>query len=72
VVPVIGLLDLGGNVLLAVATTKGLVGVVSVLTSLYPVVTVALAQLLLGERMSRIQAAGVAAAFAGVALIALG
>ena len=71
-VPVIGLLDLVGNVLLAVATTEGLVGVVSVLTSLYPVVTVALAQALLGERMSRLQTAGVAAAFAGVILIALG
>lgn len=71
-VPVIGLLDLAGNILLAVATTKGLVGVVSVLTSLYPVVTVALAQLLLRERMSQVQVVGVAAAFAGVVLIAAG
>jgi drug/metabolite transporter (DMT)-like permease len=70
--PLIGLLDLTGNVLLAVATTKGVVGVVAVLTSLYPVVTVALAQAVLGERMTPVQAGGVVAAFAGVTLIALG
>ena len=68
----IGLLDVLGNVLLAVATTKGVVGVVAVLTSLYPVVTVALAQAVLGERMTAVQAAGVVAAFTGVGLIALG
>lgn len=70
--PLVGLLDLVGNVLLAVATTKGVVGVVAVLTSLYPVVTVALARVVLRERMTTIQAAGVCAAFAGVTLIALG
>ena len=70
--PLVGLLDLAGNVLLALATTKGVVGVVAVLTSLYPVVTVALAQAVLGERMTRLQAGGVLAAFAGVGLIALG
>ncbi|MBA2615268.1 MAG: DMT family transporter [Actinobacteria bacterium] len=70
--PVVGVLDLAGNVLLAVATTKGAVGVVAVLTSLYPVVTVALARLVLHERMTAVQAAGVGAAFAGVALITLG
>ena len=70
--PVVGLLDLAGNLLLAVATTKGVVGVVAVLTSLYPVVTVALAQAVLGERMTLLQAGGVVTAFGGVALIALG
>jgi len=72
ILPVVGVLDLAGNVLLAVATTKGAVGVVAVLTSLYPVVTVALARLVLHERMTAVQAAGVGAAFAGVALITLG
>jgi drug/metabolite transporter (DMT)-like permease len=69
---VIGLLDVAATTLFAVATTEGLVGVVSVLSSLYPVVTVALARAFLGERLSRAQAAGVAAAFAGIALIAAG
>jgi drug/metabolite transporter (DMT)-like permease len=68
----IGVLDLTATALFAVSTTKGLVGVVSVLSSLYPVVTVALARALLGERLSTVQAAGVATAFAGVALIAMG
>ena len=70
--PLVGVLDLAGNVFLAVATTKGLVGVVAVLTSLYPVVTVALARAFLDERMTGVQAVGVAAAFAGVGLIAVG
>jgi drug/metabolite transporter (DMT)-like permease len=68
----VGVLDVLGNTLFAVASTKGLVGVVSVLSSLYPVVTVALARALLGERLNRLQALGVAAAFAGVGLIAAG
>jgi drug/metabolite transporter (DMT)-like permease len=68
----IGLLDLAGNTLFAVATTKGLIGVVSVLSSLYPVATVALARTVLGERLRTAQAAGVAGAFAGVVLIAAG
>ena len=56
----------------AVATTKGVIGVVAVLTSLYPVITVALARAFLGERLSSGQALGVVAAVAGVAAISLG
>ncbi len=43
----------------------------SVLGSLFPVVTVGLGVALLGERLSRVQAIGVAATLLGVALIAL-
>lgn len=68
----IGLFDASSNVLLAVALNEGLVSVVSVLSSLYPVVTVLLAMSLLGERMGRVQAIGVAVALGGVALIAAG
>jgi drug/metabolite transporter (DMT)-like permease len=68
----IGLLDLAGTTLFAVASTEGLVGIVSVLSSLYPVVTVALARVFLGERLSGVQASGVVAAFGGIALIAIG
>jgi drug/metabolite transporter (DMT)-like permease len=50
----------------------GLVSVVSVLASLYPVVTVALAWLYLRERLDLSQAAGVAAALGGVVLISAG
>lgn len=68
----IGCLDAGAVGLLALASTTGLVGVVSVLGSLYPVSTVVLAQLVLGERLSRAQAVGVGTALAGVLLIAVG
>jgi drug/metabolite transporter (DMT)-like permease len=68
----IGLLDMAGNAFFAVASTKGLVGVVAVLSSLYPVGTVALARIVLGERLTALQGVGVLLAFAGVALIAAG
>ncbi|MDQ4081358.1 MAG: EamA family transporter [Actinomycetota bacterium] len=70
--PAVGTLDVTGNMLFAVATTKGLVGVVSVLASLFPLTTVALARVFLAERLSRGQALGVGAALGGVALIAAG
>jgi drug/metabolite transporter (DMT)-like permease len=69
----IGLLDTGGNALFAAASsTHGLLSVVSVLASLYPVVTVLLARLVLGERVQRSQDAGVVVALAGVVLITAG
>ena len=70
--PAVGTLDVTGNMLFAVATTKGLVGVVSVLASLFPLTTVALARVFLAERLSRGQALGVGAALGGVALLAAG
>jgi drug/metabolite transporter (DMT)-like permease len=45
---------------------------VSVLASLYPVVTVALARLYLHERVGRIQEAGAAATLTGVVLVSAG
>ncbi len=68
----VGLADVSANALFAVASGHGLLALVSVLGSLYPVVTVLLAHLLLGERLTRPQQAGVAVAMAGVALIAAG
>jgi uncharacterized membrane protein len=68
----IGLFDVGANVLFGLATTRGLLSVVSVLAALYPVVTVLLARLVLGERLGPVQRAGGAAALAGAALIAAG
>lgn len=68
----IGALDMMANVLFALASTRGLVSVVSVLASLYPVTTVLLARMLLGERIARQQQLGVIAALAGVVLISAG
>jgi drug/metabolite transporter (DMT)-like permease len=68
----VGVLDTAGNVLFAVATTKSLLALAAVLAQLYPVVTVLLARILLGERISRGQGAGVVSAFSGVALITAG
>ena len=68
----VGIFDVAANALLAVALTKGLVGLVAVLSSLYPVVTVLLARAVLGERVARPQQAGIVLALAGVAAIAAG
>lgn len=69
---VIGLFDVGANMLLALALNEGFVSIVSVLSSLYPVITIALAVVVLRERPSRGQAVGGAAALGGVALISAG
>jgi drug/metabolite transporter (DMT)-like permease len=69
----VGLLDTGGNALFAAsASTHGLLSVASVLASLYPVVTVVLARLVLGERVQRTQDVGVLVALGGVALVTAG
>ena len=68
----VGLLDMGANALFAAGTTLGLVSIVSVLGSLYPVTTLLLARFLLGERLHRVQRGGAAAALVGVALISAG
>jgi drug/metabolite transporter (DMT)-like permease len=68
----VGLLDAGANGLYAAAATESLLSVVAVLGALYPVSTVLLARVVLGERVRRIQEVGIVAALGGVALIAAG
>ena len=68
----IGTGDMAGNLLFAAASTSGLVSITSVLASLYPIVTVLLARLVLKERVARSQEAGIALTLAGVALISAG
>lgn len=67
-----GLFDTGANLLYGASARHGLISVVSVLGSLYPVVLVVLARFLLAERIARPQLAGVAVAIGGVALISAG
>jgi drug/metabolite transporter (DMT)-like permease len=66
----IGLLSAGSTFLFAEATTRGLISVVAVIVSVYPVTTIGLAWLVLGERVAWTQRLGAAVALAGVALIA--
>lgn len=67
-----GVLDVAANVAFAAAATAGPLVIASVLAGLYPVTTVVLAQIVLHERLSPGQTAGVAVALTGVALIAVG
>jgi drug/metabolite transporter (DMT)-like permease len=66
----VGLFDIGANALYSLATTQGLLSVVAVTSSLYPVTTVVLARVVLRERVQRVQEVGIVAALAGVALMA--
>ena len=68
----IGTFDLSAVAMISVANTEGDLEVVSVLGSMYPIATVTLASIVLGERLARTQAAGVAAALGGVALVIAG
>ena len=68
----VGAGDTGATILYGLATTRALLSVVAVVASLYPIVLVVLARVLLAERVARAQLAGVAAALAGVALISAG
>jgi drug/metabolite transporter (DMT)-like permease len=67
-----GVLDVSATGFYAVATRHGLLSVVSVAASLYPLATVLLARVVLGERVRRVQEFGIAAALTGVVLMAAG
>jgi drug/metabolite transporter (DMT)-like permease len=54
------------------AAHHGLLAVAAVLSSLYPAVTILLARLLVGERLTAVRLAGLSLAAASVALIAVG
>lgn len=69
-VAAVGLLDTSANGLFVLASAGGFLAVVSVLGSLYPVVTLLAAHALLGERISAPQRFGVGLALAGVAVVA--
>ncbi|HYF25535.1 MAG TPA: DMT family transporter [Baekduia sp.] len=64
-----GVLLFGGTLSYSAATREGDLSVVSVLGSLFPVVTVALAFVFLHERVSRVQGAGIVATLVGIVLL---
>ena len=63
---------MGASGLFAFATTLGLLSQVGVLGSLYPVVTILLARIVLRERLDAMQRAGTIGVLAGAALIGAG
>ncbi|HXA41356.1 MAG TPA: DMT family transporter [Candidatus Solibacter sp.] len=68
----IGLGDVTANTLFLFATGAGTLAVAAVLGSLYPIGTVLLARLVLGERVTATQATGAGLAMLGVALVSAG
>ena len=66
-----GLLDSAGNALFIAATRHGRLDVSAILSSLYPASTVVLARVLLKEKISPRQGAGIVGALAAVALISV-
>ena len=68
----VGLGDVAANATFALATREGLLSVVSVLASLYPVITVLLARQVLHERLRPVQVLGALGTLAGVGLLAGG
>ena len=65
-----GTLDALANVLYLLAVRQGLLSVVSVLSSLYPVSTIVLARVVLGERFIAVQRVGMALAIPATILMA--
>jgi drug/metabolite transporter (DMT)-like permease len=69
---VIGLLDMLGNATFILAAAAGDLAVATVLSSLYPVVTVVLAIIVLREHLSRSHVAGIVLTAVSIALITAG
>jgi drug/metabolite transporter (DMT)-like permease len=65
-----GTLDMSANILYVLAAHSGLLAIVAVLTSLYPAATVALAAIVLRERLGALQWVGVGLALGGAVAIA--
>ena len=72
IVAAAGLFDVGGNVFFVVAREALPVGLAAALTGMYPIVTMVLARVVLGEHLPRAGQLGVALALLGVVLISVG
>lgn len=68
----IGILDMAGNAFYLLGVQTGALAIAAVLSSLYPVTTVILAAVVLGERVTRDHALGIALAVGAIVCIGLG
>jgi len=68
----IGVLDMAGNATFILATQAGALAIATVLASLYPVVTVILAIVILREHLTRSHVAGIVLTAVAIVLIAAG
>lgn len=68
----VGVMDVTGNAAFLTAVRIGDLSIAAVLSSLYPVITVTLAAIVLREQITRSHVVGVALAFVAIALIAGG
>jgi transporter family protein len=66
---VVGALGLGGSFAYVYALAKGPVGIISIFTALYPIVTVLLAYFILQEPISIKQAVGIGFAIVAIVLL---
>jgi drug/metabolite transporter (DMT)-like permease len=67
-----GVAGAAGTILFFIATHHGFLAITAVLTSLYPAVTILLARVMLGERLTALRLAGLGLAGVCVSLIAVG
>jgi len=68
----VGIFDAAANALIALAAVRGSIGIVAVLSSLYPIATILLARAILHERLGTTRTVGGLIALGGAALIAAG
>ena len=67
-----GLFDVGGNALYVISRELVPIGLAAALTGLYPIGTMVLARVILGERVTRLRLVGVGLALLGIVLISAG